>query len=72
MENKESLSRISAGSEMSRFLFYKQDTGLNISTLTSARFPDWYISTATDDNKPVEMCQETASRYRNFNIQLQN
>lgn len=72
VEDKDSLSTISAGSDMERFLFYKQDTGLNISTLMSAHFPNWYISTATHDNRPVEMCQETASRYRNFSIQRQN
>ncbi|XP_047446906.1 interleukin-1 beta-like [Mugil cephalus] len=70
--NKDSLSKISSESEMLRFLFYKRDTGVNISTLMSARFPDWYISTAQQDNKPVEMCQETAPRYRSFNIQRQS
>ncbi|KAM4577524.1 interleukin-1 beta-like [Odontesthes bonariensis] len=70
--DKASLLRISAESDLVRFLFYKHDTGLNDSTLMSARFPDWYISTATQDNKPVEMCQETASRYRTFRIQRQS
>ncbi|KAM6930403.1 interleukin-1 beta [Xenentodon cancila] len=72
VEDKRSLSTISKGSEMERFLFYKRDTGLNISTLMSAQFPNWYISTATQDNKPVEMCQESASRYRTFCFQRQN
>ncbi|KAM4746709.1 interleukin-1 beta-like [Anableps anableps] len=71
LEDKTSLSEISSDSEMRRFLFYKQDTGLNISTLMSAHCPNWYISTATDNNKPVEMCQESASRYRTFSIQRQ-
>ncbi|XP_061585866.1 interleukin-1 beta-like [Cololabis saira] len=70
--DKGSLSRIGKGSEHERFLFYKQDTGLNISTLVSAHFPSWYISTATQENKPVEMCQEAASRYRTFCFQRQN
>ncbi|XP_008286888.1 interleukin-1 beta-like isoform X2 [Stegastes partitus] len=70
--DKDSLLRISSESEMVRFLFYKRDSGLNISTLMSARFPDWYISTAQQDNKPVEMCQEIAPRYRAFNIQRQS
>ncbi|XP_054895012.1 interleukin-1 beta-like [Poeciliopsis prolifica] len=34
--NKMSLSTITAGSDMMRFLFYKQDTSLNVSTLMSA------------------------------------
>lgn len=72
VENKSSLSTIGAESDLARFLFYKEDSGLNISTLTSARFPSWYISTAPQDNKPVEMCQETANRYRTFSIQHQS
>lgn len=69
VEDKDTLLRIGSGSDMERFLFYKHDTGLNISTLMSARFPNWYISTAQEDNKSVEMCLETASRYRTFSIQ---
>uniref|UniRef100_A0AAZ1XZF4 Interleukin-1 n=1 Tax=Oreochromis aureus TaxID=47969 RepID=A0AAZ1XZF4_OREAU len=42
-----------------------------ISTLMSVRYPNWYISTAQDDDQVVEVCQETAPRYRSFNIQLQ-
>lgn len=63
-----SLLNISSDSDMVRFLFYKQDTGVNISTLMSVAQPNWYISTAEQNNKPVEMCQETAKRYRSFNI----
>ncbi|KAM9743528.1 interleukin-1 beta-like isoform 1-T2 [Menidia menidia] len=72
VEDKQSLLSIREESDMVRFLFYKRDTGLNISTLMSARCPNWFISTATSDNLPVEMCQETASRYRTFKIQRQN
>ncbi|XP_033974622.1 interleukin-1 beta-like [Trematomus bernacchii] len=64
----DSLSNISSDSAMVRFLFYKKDTGVNISTLMSVAQPDWYISTAEQNNKPVQMCQETAKRYRSFNI----
>ncbi|XP_040011398.1 interleukin-1 beta-like [Xiphias gladius] len=69
VEDKSSLLGISVESEMVRFLFYKRDSGLNLSTLMSARFPEWYISTAALDNKPVEMCLESADRHRTFNIQ---
>uniref|UniRef100_A0A3Q4HAU6 Interleukin-1 n=1 Tax=Neolamprologus brichardi TaxID=32507 RepID=A0A3Q4HAU6_NEOBR len=70
--DKNSLTRISAESDMVRFLFYKRDTGRSISTLMSVRCPDWYISTAQDDDQVVEVCQETAPRYRSFNIQRQS
>ncbi|XP_027890633.1 interleukin-1 beta-like [Xiphophorus couchianus] len=72
VEDKASLSEISVESDMRRFLFYKRDMAVNISTLMSALFPNWYISTATDNNRPVAMCQESASRYRTFSIQRQS
>lgn len=71
VEDKSSLLAISGESDMVRFLFYKRDSGVNISTLMSARFPNWYISTSEQDNKPVEMCQESAQRYQTFSIQRQ-
>ncbi|XP_042336974.1 interleukin-1 beta-like [Plectropomus leopardus] len=67
--DKASLATISSDSDMVRFLFYKQISGVNVSTLMSVAHPGWYISTAADtDNMPVEMCQESANRYRTFNI----
>ncbi|XP_068613306.1 interleukin-1 beta-like [Brachionichthys hirsutus] len=68
VDDKETLSTISSDSDLVRFLFYKQDTGLNVSTLVSVPFNNWYISTAVDDNNSVEMCQDDAERYRTFNI----
>lgn len=72
VENKSLLSgvgvSISPDSDMVRFLFYRQDTGVSITTLMSVAFPDWYICTAEQDNKPVEMCQESANGYRTFTI----
>ncbi|TMS03291.1 Interleukin-1 beta [Larimichthys crocea] len=70
VENSANLARISSDSEMVRFLFYKQDTGLNLSTLVSVPYNNWYISTAKENNKPLGMCLENARRHRNFNIQL--
>nr|ALC74688.1 interleukin 1b [Lopholatilus chamaeleonticeps] len=70
--NKDSLLRIGSSSDMERFLFYKHVTGLNNTTFVSVPYSDWYISTAGDDNKPVEMCLENARRHRTFNIQRQS
>nr|XP_057927895.1 interleukin-1 beta [Doryrhamphus excisus] len=72
LEDRSSLTRIDSESEMVRFLFYKRDLGVSNSTLMSAHFPNWFISTAEEDNLPVEMCQRTANRYINFNIQRQS
>lgn len=66
MENRESLERISSDSDMKRFLFYKHLNGLNISTLVSVLYSDWYISTAVENNRPVELCQVNAQRHRTF------
>ncbi|NP_001284510.1 uncharacterized protein LOC103397875 [Cynoglossus semilaevis] len=62
------LSNIRAGSDDLRFLFYKRDTGVSLSTLMSARYPNWFISTAKEDNKKVDLCRETSQRYQNFTI----
>ncbi|XP_041644440.1 interleukin-1 beta-like [Cheilinus undulatus] len=72
VENKDNLLRISSDSDLVRFLFYKEDTGVNISTLVSVPYSDWYISTANENNKPVEMCLESAHRHRNFKILRQS
>ncbi|KAM3610761.1 uncharacterized protein V6R79_008610 [Siganus canaliculatus] len=63
------LKNISADSNLVRFLFYKQDNGLNLSTLVSVLYSNWYISTAIENNKPLELCQVDAERHRNFDIQ---
>uniref|UniRef100_A0A672JFJ4 Interleukin-1 n=1 Tax=Salarias fasciatus TaxID=181472 RepID=A0A672JFJ4_SALFA len=58
VKDKASLQRIGAESEQLRFLFYRRDSGVNLSTLASARFPGWYISTAPQDNRPLLLSQE--------------
>uniref|UniRef100_A0AAZ3RAL4 Interleukin-1 n=1 Tax=Oncorhynchus tshawytscha TaxID=74940 RepID=A0AAZ3RAL4_ONCTS len=57
--DKEQLKSINHESDMVRFLFYKQDTGVDISTLESAHYRNWFISTALqqDNTKMVNMCQ---------------
>lgn len=69
VEDKEQLKSISSDSDMVRFLFYKHDTGVNLCTLVSVPYSNWYISTAVENNKPVEMCQESAQRHINFTLQ---
>lgn len=68
VENKEQLSSITSDSELVRFLFNKHVTGTNLCTLVSVPYSDWYISTAAEDNKPVEMCLESAQRNTIFTI----
>lgn len=68
VENKEVLKNISSDSDLVRFIFYKQDTGLNQSTLRSALDPAWYISTAEQDDTPVKM-NKGASSYCTFTMQ---
>lgn len=69
MEDKEQLKSISSDSDMVRFLFYKHDTGVNVCTLVSVPYSNYYISTAVENNKPVEMCLESAERFTSFTIQ---
>lgn len=69
MEDKEQLKSIGSDSDMARFLFSKHDTGVNVCTLVSVLYNNYYISTAVENNKPVELCLESAERYTSFTIQ---
>uniref|UniRef100_A0AAZ3S516 Interleukin-1 n=1 Tax=Oncorhynchus tshawytscha TaxID=74940 RepID=A0AAZ3S516_ONCTS len=69
------LKSINHESDMVRFLFYKQDTGVDISTLESAHYRNWFISTALqqDNTKMVNMCQSaTPNRFTTFTVQRHN
>ncbi|XP_029499891.1 interleukin-1 beta-like [Oncorhynchus nerka] len=73
--DKEQLKSINRESDMVRFLFYKQDTGVDISTLESAHYRNWFISTALqqDNTKMVNMCQlATPNRFTTFTVQRHN
>ncbi|CAN9512849.1 unnamed protein product [Ophioblennius macclurei] len=72
VEDKASLQRIGAQSDLRRFLFYKRDTPVNISTLASVPFPEWYISTVKEDNRPAAMSKADCDCSRTFIIQRQN
>ncbi|XP_054466424.1 interleukin-1 beta-like [Anoplopoma fimbria] len=61
-------TRIGLDSDLVRFLFYRQDTGVNITTLMSVAQPNWYISTAQQDNRPLAMCLESTQHSRIFSI----
>ncbi|XP_019721478.1 interleukin-1 beta [Hippocampus comes] len=72
VEDRQSLTSVASDDDMLRFLFYKRDSGVSLSTLASARFPKWFISTAEEDDMPVEMRQRAADRYFTFHIQRQS
>ncbi|KAL6114849.1 il1b [Pungitius sinensis] len=60
---------IAADSDLVRFLFYRQDTGVNNTTLMSVAYQNWYISTdERQDNRPLAMCLQTSSRSQTFSI----
>ncbi|XP_036382850.1 interleukin-1 beta-like isoform X2 [Megalops cyprinoides] len=56
VKDKDALKTISGQGDMVRFLFLKGDSGLSMNSFESARIPGWFISTAKEDKKPVEMC----------------
>jgi len=72
VEDKSTLSgwgtSIGLDSNMLRFLFYRQDTGVNISTLMSVAYQNWYVSTQPGNNKPLTMCLQSTSHAQIFNI----
>ncbi|KAM8886610.1 interleukin-1 beta-like [Spinachia spinachia] len=62
-------SSIDVNSDLVRFLFYRQDTGVNNTTLMSVAYQNWYISTdSQQDNRPLAMCLKTSSRHQLFSI----
>ncbi|KAJ8415462.1 hypothetical protein AAFF_G00424420 [Aldrovandia affinis] len=69
VENRETLKTINAQGDQVRFLFLKSDIGLSRTRLESLKFRGWFISTAVDDQKPVEMCTEdSTTRITSFTI----
>ncbi|KAM6954515.1 interleukin-1 beta [Aplochiton taeniatus] len=60
VKNKDLLKSITSGSELERFLFYRQDTGVDRTTMMSASCKNWFISTAVHENAPVVMRQYNA------------
>nr|CCN27133.1 Interleukin-1 beta [Plecoglossus altivelis] len=71
-EVTEDLTTISPGSDKLRFLFYRRDTGVDSSTLMSARYTGWYISTGVQDGvdrQSVDMCElPPRQRCTNFTV----
>ncbi|XP_034398416.1 interleukin-1 beta-like [Cyclopterus lumpus] len=59
---------ISLDSDMVRFLFYRQDTGVNISTLMSVAYQNWYVSTAQRNNLPLAMRLKSSNHSQIFSI----
>nr|XP_061811382.1 interleukin-1 beta [Nerophis lumbriciformis] len=72
VQDRQSLTMVAEDSDMLRFLFYKRDSGVSLSTLASVRYPNWFISTAEEDHMPVEMCKRDAPRNLTFHIQRQS
>ncbi|XP_053727055.1 interleukin-1 beta isoform X1 [Synchiropus splendidus] len=70
--DKSVLSNIVPGSDMMRFLFHRTDAGRSVSTLMSAQYPNWYISTAEEDHQPVALSLENVDRYTTFHIHRQS
>ncbi|TNN54615.1 Interleukin-1 beta [Liparis tanakae] len=72
VEDKSTLSgwgtSIDLDSDMLRFLFYRQDTGVNITTLMSVAYQNWYVSTQPRNNKPLTMCLQSTSHAQIFSI----
>ncbi|XP_067083794.1 interleukin-1 beta-like [Osmerus mordax] len=70
-EVKGDLTRIPTDSDNVRFLFYRRDTGVDSSTLMSALYTGWYISTGVQDgvDRQVDMCElPPKQRCTNFTV----
>ncbi|KAL6472491.1 hypothetical protein MHYP_G00186790 [Metynnis hypsauchen] len=58
VEDKEALKTIYENDDMERFLFRRKLTAKSINTFESIKYPGWFISTARNENMPVDMCVE--------------
>ncbi|XP_077457290.1 interleukin-1 beta [Stigmatopora argus] len=72
VQDRQSLMSVTQDSDMLRFLFYKRDSAVSLSTLASAQYPNWFISTAEEEHMAVEMSQRGAQRNLAFHIQRQS
>ncbi|XP_016092531.1 interleukin-1 beta-like, partial [Sinocyclocheilus grahami] len=52
-------------------LFFKKETGTAYNTFESVKYPGWFITTAFDDWKRVEMYQVPTDRTANFTLEDQ-
>lgn len=64
------LDCIQGDGEMTRFLFYKRDSGngMSLTTFESAKYRGWFIRTSSVDNEAVSMCHATSLKMTSFNI----
>ncbi|KAJ8263590.1 hypothetical protein COCON_G00160470 [Conger conger] len=69
VKDRTMLKNIDANGETARFLFLKSEQGLNTTSLESLKFRGWFVSTAVEDRRPVEMCKEDDSaHFTNFSF----
>lgn len=64
------LNVISEETNMDRFLFYLEETGIDVNRFESVKFPGWFISTSYErEDQPLELCQvDTAQRVTAFKM----
>jgi len=46
--------------EKDRFFFIKTMTGISLITFESLKYRSWFISTSSEEERPVEMCERDA------------
>ncbi|KAJ8286150.1 hypothetical protein GJAV_G00035090 [Gymnothorax javanicus] len=63
------METIDPASDMARFLFLRRDQGFGSTTVESLMHRGWFISTAVESRRRVEMCpEETQSRLTTFTM----
>ncbi|KAL4636014.1 interleukin-1 beta-like [Arapaima gigas] len=69
IQDPENLKTIKEGEDMMHFLFLKKNSDFSMCTFESAIFRGSFISTASDEKKPVEMSQSsTPGRHTGFKV----
>ncbi|KAL4609525.1 interleukin-1 beta [Arapaima gigas] len=69
VSDRSKMKTINEQDDLSRFLFLKKGTGFSMTTFESAKYKGWFISTAIEEQEPVEMCtMQEANRITSFMV----
>ncbi|XP_066506511.1 interleukin-1 beta [Hoplias malabaricus] len=72
VKDKDTLKLIKEDSDMKKFLFLRQVTGVSVNTFESVKYRGWFISTSNEEYKHVDMCEaEDKNRQKVFSLQDQ-
>uniref|UniRef100_A0A667Z9N5 Interleukin-1 n=1 Tax=Myripristis murdjan TaxID=586833 RepID=A0A667Z9N5_9TELE len=61
--SEEDLKVVSTDGNMDRFLFYKRNTGISMTTFESVKYSGWFIGTCDVENQPLGLHKEDSNSH---------